>query len=455
MRLPDSLKEFFHFNSRERNGFTILMAILLGVAIIYFLMPHFFAVDGKRVSAWELDEARAFLATAERKSKQDEYSKGEGSQVIFEPFEFDPNKISKDEWARLGLNEKQVATIGKYQASGGHFEVKSDVLKLYPVDSALYQKLEPYILLPDKKKWDKESDKVVFEPFDFDPNDLSVEDWQKFGLTENQAKSIKKYEANGGHFEVKSDVLNLWQVDEELYERMKPYIMLPDEKKVWNKDSEEVVFEPFEFDPNGLPIEDWMKLGLTKKQAESVKRYEASGGYFEVKRDVLNLWQIDEELYEKLKPYILLPEGFERDFERYRQKAEPVKVEINSADTIALKEVRGIGSFYAREIVKYREELGGFHSLEQLGELWKMDREKLDKWKSQLQVDALKVEKININNASVEDLREHPYLHWKHANAIVEYRSQHGDFDHVEEIKEILIIDEERFEKIKHYLTIE
>ncbi|MFZ6052719.1 helix-hairpin-helix domain-containing protein [Halocola ammonii] len=379
MRLPDSLKDFFHFNSRERNGLIILMATLTGVAIFYFLMPRFYAVDGESVSEEELKEVKLFLASAEKKAALKFDSNSKPEEVVFEPFEFDPNGLDKEDWMKLGLTEREAEIVKKYESKGGKFEVKKDVLKLYPVDSALYEKLESFILLPDEKE----------------------------------------------------------------------------RKPQWESESEKVVFEPFEFDPNGLPVEKWMKLGLTRKQAETIKRYEASGGSFETKRDVLNLWQVDEDLYEKLKPYILLPETFEQNFERYKEKAEIVKVEINSADTASLKKVRGIGSFFAEQIVEYREELGGYHSLDQLMEVYLAEEEKVVKWKSQLELDSSSLRKLNVNTATAEELWKHPYLEWKHANAIVSYREQHGLYKSTSDILKIVIIDQSRFDKIKPYLTIE
>jgi competence ComEA-like helix-hairpin-helix protein len=435
------------------------MAILTGVAIFYFLMPTIYSADGGELEAAQLREAKVFLASAEERSSDRSYSRDfDDENVVFEPFDFNPNGLEKEDWMKLGLTEKQATLVKKYESKGGHFEVKSDVLKLYPVDSALFQKLEPYILLPnEKKQWESRSEEVTFEPFEFDPNGLPVEKWMKLGLSKKQAKSVKRYESSGGNFQVKSDVLNLWQVDEELYEKLKPYILLPDQEsaKHWEEEPEQIVFEPFEFDPNGLPVEQWTKLGLTRKQAESIKRYEASGGHFEVKRDVLKLWQIDDELYEKLKPYILLPESFERDFERYKEKTELVKIEINSADTAALKKVRGIGSFYASAIVEYRKELGGFYSLDQLIELYNADEEKVSNWQSQLELDPSKIEKMDINTALAEKLRDHPYLEWKHANAIVNYREQHGAYESISDILKIAIIDNARFQKIKPYLSID
>jgi competence ComEA-like helix-hairpin-helix protein len=106
---------------------------------------------------------------------------------------------------------------------------------------------------------------------------------------------------------------------------------------------------------------------------------------------------------------------------RKHEKTDEI-VEINSADTTTFKKLRGIGSGYARMIVNYREKLGGFYSKEQLLEVYKFPVETYEKIKNQLSVDTTLIRKINVNTATVKELKQHPYISYYQALSIVENR---------------------------------
>jgi competence protein ComEA len=76
------------------------------------------------------------------------------------------------------------------------------------------------------------------------------------------------------------------------------------------------------------------------------------------------------------------------------------------------------------------------------------------KLKKHLIVNPEKVKKINLNTSSKENLRSHPYINWNIANAIVEYKNQHGNYKNIDEIKKIALINEEIFKKISPYLIL-
>ena len=97
-------------------------------------------------------------------------------------------------------------------------------------------------------------------------------------------------------------------------------------------------------------------------------------------------------------------------------------VELNSADTTRLKMLRGIGSGYAKMIVAYREKLGGFYATSQLLEVYKFPDETYQKIKHQLSVDTTLIRKIKINEATVKELKSHPYISYYQALSIVENR---------------------------------
>lgn len=231
----------------------------------------------------------------------------------------------------------------------------------------------------------------------------------------------------------------------------------------------------FKFNPNHTSIEEFEKLGFTKKQAQTVKKYLDKGGSFKTKKDFSKMYFLSEEYYAELRPFIDLPESleYEKKYDEYKNDApnsyseknkeksnykpfdySNLKVEINSADTIELKKINGIGSFTAKKIVQFREHLGGFTSIDQLIEVYPLNMEKLDSMRPNLIVDTGLMKKININEVQAEQLSKHPYLSSAQAKSIIAYRTMHGNFKQVEDIKKSVLIDQKTFEKVKDYLRV-
>lgn len=226
--------------------------------------------------------------------------------------------------------------------------------------------------------------------------------------------------------------------------------------------------ERFSFNPNNLPEEDWKRLGLSDKQIKVIKRYEIKGGKFRTKEDVKKMYCITPELYASLESYIRIPENGKPAFKQPAHQPStinpvrtappsrhpPLLVELNSADTTELKTLRGIGSAFAKRIVKFRNTLGGFVKKEQLLEVYGFDKEKFDLISPHTTLDISMVKKININSASVDDLRKHPYIDKTSAVKIFWHRMNHGDYIDVQEILKTNLVDEQLFSKLAPYLKV-
>ncbi len=219
--------------------------------------------------------------------------------------------------------------------------------------------------------------------------------------------------------------------------------------------------ERFNFNPNELPEKDWKRLGLSDKQIRSIKKYESKGGKFRMKSDVKKMYSIPTEQYLSLEPFIQIPSEEKLNstvvsgkLGVISQKATFASVELNGADSAQLTSIKGIGPFYAKNIIKYRNSIGGFVAKEQLLEIWKFDQEKLSTIASFITVDASKIKKININSCEAMDLKN-AYINWTIANAIVNYRKNHGKFKALDEIKKTDLVDDQTYRKIVPYLIIE
>lgn len=201
----------------------------------------------------------------------------------------------------------------------------------------------------------------------------------------------------------------------------------------------------FKFNPNGLAIEQWKKLGLSERQAKGIKNYESKGGRFYTKADVKKMYTVTPDDYIRLAPYIDLPEG------EATLKGETM-VEVNTADSAQFTELKGIGASFAARIVNYRKQLGGFVSKEQLMEIYGIDSTKYNAFAKQLTLNPKKIARIDINKVTVDELRQFPYLNFKQMNAIVEYRKQHGNYQSINDLHDIALLNDENLRKIAPYL---
>jgi len=205
-----------------------------------------------------------------------------------------------------------------------------------------------------------------------------------------------------------------------------------------------------DFDPNGLPAERWKQLGLSEKQIAVIKRFESKGGHFYKKEDVKKMYVISPETYAKLEPYIQIsPPQFEQ--KNTPTKASKVRIDLNTADSLALDQVSGIGPAFAIRILKYRERLGGFYALEQLKEVYGVDSAHFAQWLPQLFLNTAAIRKIDINTASFEELKRHPYLSYKQINALIQYRKQHGAYATLSDLKNIPLFTDEILRKLAPY----
>ncbi len=220
----------------------------------------------------------------------------------------------------------------------------------------------------------------------------------------------------------------------------------------------------FPFNPNKTSNEEWMKLGFSEKETSSILKFRNKGGKFVYKEDLKKLYCIDESRYNQLENCISLPKKTEsnenKNFTFSNKKAgtnQALRItllEINSADTLDLLALRGVGKYWAKKIWFFKERLGGIYSEEQLYEIKGMNDTMFYNIQSQIKIDTNLITKIPINSCSSEALQKHPYCWYGIGKAIANYRSKHGAFQSLSEIKNIYAVKPEIFEKLQHYLIL-
>lgn len=221
-----------------------------------------------------------------------------------------------------------------------------------------------------------------------------------------------------------------------------------------------IQLRPFPFDPNTLPEHKWVEMGFSNRQAQMVGRYRNKGGRFRKKSDLKRLYFMTDEIYETLKPYILLPDTIEQQIKKpaaQREKTEKLtdlKVELNSSDTSELVKLPGIGSTFARRIYAYKQRLGGFYEKHQLLEVYGMDSIRYAMIEPYIEINPWLVRKIHVNTASFEELAAHPYISKNLAISLINYRLKHGNFEKLEDLLKLELMDETLFQKLAPYLIV-
>jgi len=227
--------------------------------------------------------------------------------------------------------------------------------------------------------------------------------------------------------------------------------------------SEEIIPKYSLFNPNEIDDDQWREFGFREGQIKSIRKYLDSGREFRSKEDLSKMYVIGKDQYESIYAYIDLPDtspvipnprtNYSNDVALEAKKIYQA-IEINSTDSISLLNLPGIGPFYAGAIIKYRNRLGGYVSIQQLGEVWKMKPETIEKITPEITLNTELVKKININICTYEELSKHPYVSFKQVKALISYREKHGAFKSIEDIKKSLLIDETTYTKLLPYLSL-
>ncbi|MFT5382971.1 MAG: competence protein ComEA [Saprospiraceae bacterium] len=308
------------------------------------------------------------------------------------------------------------------------------------------------------------------ELFKFDPNTVTKKELQALGLSPKVINIFLNFRSKGGKFYKKEDLKKVYGLSEKEYLRLENYIEISNPKndnprptyKTPDKKVKEVV-EPFNFDPNEVSQDDLERLGFPKRAANNLIKFREKGGTFRHKEELSKIYGVEEALFEKLFPYIVFKENQLVKTPQGSGKSTPPKpadsevnfyLDINTASTEDWQKIYGIGPYYAKTILTLRNDLGGFHSIDQVGEAYNLPDSTFQKIKPYLKL-ITPPKKLNLNTITAEELAKHPYLNRKEAKIIINYRLQHGSFSNLDDLEKTKILTPERIKKIKPYLNLE
>lgn len=303
---------------------------------------------------------------------------------------------------------------------------------------------------------------AISDPFPFDPNSISFAKMLELGLTEYQAKMIDKYRNAGGKFYDKEDFRKIYSITDREYEVLEPYIVISKPEIVRTEKKVKQQLLPKPFNPNDADSVLLSEIGLDSRQISNIINYRKAGGVFKIKSDFNKIYNIADADYEKLQKYILLPSVIDSSEIIEKTRGDmPAKVkqrdivEINSADTTELTKLYGIGPYYAKKIIVYRDRLGGFYDKSQLLEVFGIDSMRYFKFENQVVVDKGVIKKLNLNTALFNEILKHPYFEYYMVKEIFNLKDAKGDFTAVSELRQIDLMYDELYDKIRPYVTVE
>lgn len=236
-------------------------------------------------------------------------------------------------------------------------------------------------------------------------------------------------------------------------------------KAQWRKQRDTIAVRMQVFDPNTADSSTLVHLGFKPWQAKNMVKYRAAGGRYRKPEDLKKLYGMTDSMFQALTPYIYIAreevdsvavDSLRKDsLPRWKEENKDTILNLRTADTVELKMIHGIGSYRARQIVRYREQLGGFVSVEQVLEAKGMENVDADSLLAHFWIDSVKIEPMNVNSVGVQRLSRHPYLRFEQAQAIYELRRKKIRLDSIQQLQQIECISAETLEKIAPYLNFD
>ena len=224
------------------------------------------------------------------------------------------------------------------------------------------------------------------------------------------------------------------------------------------------------FDPNTVDSLTLIGFGIKAWKVKNFLHYRAAGKVFRSAEDIGDTYGWTAEDVQRLTPYVSVGTAyqkrketprFEERKEHTEEGAKPVetkkfhtltKVDVNEADTAMLRRIPGIGEKISVAIVRYRQRLGGFHSVEQLREISIVSPELLECFTVS---SSAAVQKIHLNKASFQVLNSHPYISYEQTKALLQYIRLYGKVKDEETLLATGIFTKEELEKLRPYIAYE
>lgn len=284
--------------------------------------------------------------------------------------------------------------------------------------------------------------------FSFNPNTIDSAALDSLDLPVSVKLNLLKFRNSNGKIYSGSDFKKIYGVTDAVYSKAEPYLIF--ESKEDYDISRSSKNELFQFDPNTAIDQDFKRLGLSAKQIRTIRNYLNKGGRFHTRDDFSKIWGLSDHQKTTLSKYIVIESKDEKEPER-KVVGEIIKIELNTADSIALKQLPGIGEKLSKRIVKYRDILGGYNSLGQLNEVYGLNDETIHEIENLVTIDLSRIRKLDLNFADMKELSKHPYIQKNLADKIIKFRASSGSIPDLAVLRDNMILNIDEYNRLRPY----
>jgi DNA uptake protein ComE-like DNA-binding protein len=292
----------------------------------------------------------------------------------------------------------------------------------------------------------QESKKIFFF---FNPNTIDSVALDSLNIPVSVKINLLRFRRKGGKFYSKDDFRKIFGVTDQLFNQVSPFLLF--ENKFASQKNKSSAAELFVFDPNKAIDGEFRRLGFTDKQITTIRKYIDKGGIFRNKADFFKIRVITEKQKKELTDWIVIGSVQKATHPEEKMALKTAIIEINSADSIQLKQLPGIGGVLSKRIVKYRDLLGGFYSMRQLTEVYGLSEQTISLIDGKVTVDVSHIKKLDINFADANELSRHPYLKKNLASKIVKFRTKNGSIRDLAILRDSMILNIDEYNRIKPY----
>ena len=313
----------------------------------------------------------------------------------------------------------------------------------------------------------------------FNPNLLSLEQWQNFGFSEKQSQTILKYkEIVGGEFTSQDQLQKCYSISPEKFAQLQPYILLPKSaakfsKFARNKWEKKEIKVTTRFNPDLYSAKDWKNIGFSEKQAAGILKYKNYlGGSFVSKEKLQECYMINDENFGKLKPFLILPEKTPPDFNPYKNKYGKIKIKYQNFDPNLLDSkgwmALGFSEKQVHNILNYKDRFlkGSFKTLEDISKCYMISPEKFEEMKPYIQLNTQNIiakntsltqpesfksktdfTKVDLNKITFQQLKEFGFTD-RAAGSFLGFRKKLSGFTTKEQVLKTYNIDVDLTKKL-------
>jgi DNA uptake protein ComE-like DNA-binding protein len=230
------------------------------------------------------------------------------------------------------------------------------------------------------------------------------------------------------------------------------------------KEKVDYVPKIYPFNPNFISDYKGYKLGMSVAEIDRLLAFRKQNKYVNSPKEFQAVTKVSDSLLNAISPYFKFPDWVnnKKEFAAYKKypnsafakKEKMVIIDINQATQEDLIKIYGIGEAISIRILKFKESLGGFVSMEQMNDVWGLSPEVIENLNTHFKISTTPtIKKIDINNASIKELSLFPYFKYPISKNIVTFRSMNGDIKNSEDLTKIKGLSIEKAKIIALYLN--